>query len=81
MGEWRLAPPFFTSALDASEWSASRPDPFTCGEKAPGVHWIGGWVGLTAGLDATENKKLTLLPGIEPGPSSSQPFAIPTELL
>jgi hypothetical protein len=24
---------------------------FTPGERAPGVHWIGGWVGLRAGLD------------------------------
>jgi hypothetical protein len=28
------APPFFTSALDGGEWSASRPDRFTPGVKA-----------------------------------------------
>jgi hypothetical protein len=35
-------------------------------EKVPGTHWIGGWVGLTAGLDAVEERKISFLPGIEP---------------
>jgi hypothetical protein len=39
------APPFLTSALDGGEWSASRPDRFTPGERSPGTHWIGGLVG------------------------------------
>jgi hypothetical protein len=34
-----------TSALDGSEWSASRPGRFTPRETAPGTHWIGGWMG------------------------------------
>jgi hypothetical protein len=34
-----------TSALDGGEWSASRPGRFTLKERAPGTHWIGGWVG------------------------------------
>jgi hypothetical protein len=33
---------FLTSALAGGEWSASR---FTSGERAPGTHRIGGWVG------------------------------------
>jgi hypothetical protein len=33
---------FLTSALDGSEWSASRPGRFTPMERAPGTHWIGG---------------------------------------
>jgi hypothetical protein len=33
------------------EWSASRPCRFTPGERAPGTHWIGDWVGPRAGLD------------------------------
>jgi hypothetical protein len=33
---------FLTSALAGGEWSASRPGPFTPGNKAPGTHWIGG---------------------------------------
>jgi hypothetical protein len=36
---------FLTSALDGGEWSASSPDRFTLRERAPGTHWIGGWVG------------------------------------
>jgi hypothetical protein len=41
-----------TSALDGGEWPASRPGRFTPRERAPGTHWIGGWVGPRAGLDA-----------------------------
>jgi len=41
-----------TSALDGGEWSASRPGRFTLKERAPGIHWIGGWVGPRAVLDA-----------------------------
>jgi hypothetical protein len=43
---------FLTSVLDWSEYSASLPGHFTPREKAPGTHWIGGWVGSRAGLDA-----------------------------
>jgi hypothetical protein len=40
-----------TSALDGGEWSASCPGRFTPKERAPGTHWIGGWVGPRAVLD------------------------------
>jgi hypothetical protein len=43
---------FLTSALDGSEWSASRPGHFIHGERALGTHCIGGWVGSRVGLDA-----------------------------
>jgi hypothetical protein len=43
-----------TLALTRGEWSASRPGPFIQGERAPGTHWIGGWVGLRAGLADSE---------------------------
>jgi hypothetical protein len=36
---------FLTSALVGGEWSASRTGPFIPGEAAPGIHWIGSWVG------------------------------------
>jgi hypothetical protein len=36
------------------ELLASRPRCFTTGERAPGTHWIGGWVGPRAGLDDME---------------------------
>jgi hypothetical protein len=49
---------FLTSALVRFEWSASRFFRFTHGEKAPGTHWIGGWVGPRADLDDEEKRKL-----------------------
>jgi hypothetical protein len=53
LGEWRYSSIHsFASALDGGEWSASRPDRFTPKERAPGTHWIGGWVGPRAILDA-----------------------------
>jgi hypothetical protein len=56
---------FLTSALVGGEWSTSRPGCFTPGERAPGTHWIGGWVDLRAGLDYLEKRKLLTLPGLE----------------
>jgi len=40
------------SELDGRESSASRPGRFTLWVRAPASHWIGDWVGPTAGLDA-----------------------------
>jgi hypothetical protein len=31
---------------------------FTPGERTPGTHWIGGWVGPRAGLDAGARRKV-----------------------
>jgi hypothetical protein len=39
-------------------WSASRPDRFTPRERAPGTHWIGGWVGPRAVVDAVVKRKI-----------------------
>jgi hypothetical protein len=47
------------------EWSASRPDRFTPGGKAPVTHWIGGWVDPRSGLDDVEKRKFFTLPGLE----------------
>jgi hypothetical protein len=47
-----------TSALDGGEWSASRPGHFTPRERAPGTHWIGGWVGPRAVLDVVVKRKI-----------------------
>jgi hypothetical protein len=50
---------FSTSALDGGEWSASRPGRvFTPGERTPGTHCTGGWVGLRAGLDTEARGKV-----------------------
>jgi hypothetical protein len=56
---------FLTSALAGGEWSASRPGRFTPGERAPGTHWIGGWVAPRAGLDDMEKWKFLTPPGLE----------------
>jgi hypothetical protein len=56
---------FLISALVGGEWSTSRPDRFTPGERAPGTHWIGGWVDLRAGLYDLEKRKFLTLPGLE----------------
>jgi hypothetical protein len=49
---------FLTSALVGGEWSASGPGRFTPGERVPGIHWIGGWVGPRTGMENVEKKKI-----------------------
>jgi hypothetical protein len=46
-----------TLPLDG-EWSASRPSRFTPRERAPRTHWIGGWMGPKADLDAVARRKI-----------------------
>jgi hypothetical protein len=75
---------FLTSALAAGESSASRPGRFTPGERAPGTHWIGGWVVPTAGLDDMEKWKFLPQPGLllRPfGRPARKPVAIPSALI
>jgi hypothetical protein len=48
---------FLASALVVGEWSASHPGRFTPRERAPGTHWIGGWVDPRAGLDNVDKGK------------------------
>jgi hypothetical protein len=73
---------FFTSALFGGEWSASQPGRFTSGERAPVIHWIGGWVGSRTGLDVVEERKFLPPPGLELRPlgcpaSSQSPSWLP----
>jgi hypothetical protein len=49
---------FLTSALDGSEWSASRPGCALARVRAPGTHCTGGWVGPRAGLDTEARGKI-----------------------
>jgi hypothetical protein len=59
LGEWRYSSTHsLTSAVDGDDWSASRPGRFTPREGAPGTHWIGGWVGPRAVLDAVVKRKI-----------------------
>jgi hypothetical protein len=53
-----------TSALAGGEWSALRPGRFTPGERAPAIHWIGGWVDPRAGLDDVEKREFLTLLGL-----------------
>jgi hypothetical protein len=59
---------FTTSALDGELVVSITPQPrFTSGERTPGTHWTGGWVGPTGSLDTEDSGKNPLpLPGIEP---------------
>jgi hypothetical protein len=63
---------FLTSALAGGEWSVSRSGHFTPGERAPRVHWIGGWVSLRTSLDDVE-KILDPTGTRTPTPRSSSP--------
>jgi hypothetical protein len=76
---------FFTSALVAGEWSASRPGSFTPGGRAPCTHWIGRWMIPRAGLDDVEERKFLTLSGLKLQPLAVQlvgsrftDYAIPT---
>jgi hypothetical protein len=72
---------FLTSALAGGEWSASRPGRFTPGQKAPGTHWIRGWVDPRASLDDVEkilDPTGTRTPTLRS--SGPHPVAIPTTL-
>jgi hypothetical protein len=71
---------FLTSVPAGGEWSASRPDRLPPGEKAPGTHWIGGWVDPRAGLDYLEKRKFLTLLGLElrplGGPARSHSLSV-----
>jgi hypothetical protein len=59
IGEWRYNTTHsLTLALDGGEWSASCPSCFTFRERAPGTHWMGGWVGTRAALDVVVKRKI-----------------------
>jgi hypothetical protein len=59
IGEWRYSfTHSLTSTLYGGEWSASRPGRFTPRERAPGSHWIGGWVSPRAVMDAVVKRKI-----------------------
>jgi hypothetical protein len=54
-----IAPPFLTSALDGSEWLASRPCRYTPGARDHGTRWIGGWLSRKLSVDAEKKRKVT----------------------
>jgi hypothetical protein len=60
---------FMTSAVDRNKCSASRPGrALPPGERTPGTHCTGGWVGLRTGLDTEVRGKIFwLCQGSNPG--------------
>jgi hypothetical protein len=51
-GSGCIDPRMLTSALVVGGWPAARSGHFTVCERSLGAHWIGGWVGPRASLDA-----------------------------
>jgi hypothetical protein len=65
---------FSTSALDGGEWLASRLGrAFTPGERTPGTHCTGGWVGPRAGVDTEARGKIVPAGDRTPIARSSSP--------
>jgi hypothetical protein len=81
LGNRGIAPPILTSAQGRGEWSASDFCRFTPGERAIITHWIGGWVGPRAGLDAVEKTKISPLPESNLDPPAPYPVTITSRLL
>jgi hypothetical protein len=63
MGSGCIDPHFLN--LGTSWRAASHPGRFTPRQRAPGTHWIGGWVDPRSGLDAVEKRKFLFLSGLE----------------
>jgi hypothetical protein len=61
---------FLNSWLVEDKWSVPRPGRYNRGERAPGSHWIGGWVGNRASLDDVKKTEFLNLPVLEIRPLS-----------
>jgi hypothetical protein len=68
---WRSRAP----SLYCGEWSASHPGLSTPVDRASGTHWIGGWVGHRAGLEAVRNR--TPFPWLSAPPPPHYFLALP----
>jgi hypothetical protein len=56
-----MAPPFLTSTIHGSEWSASCLDHFTLVERSFCFYWLGDWMGSGQCLEAVEKRKIVCL--------------------
>jgi hypothetical protein len=72
-GSGGIAPRILYLGARWGNWSASRPSRFTARETAPRAHWIRGWVGPRAGLDAVVKGKI-------PNPCPDHPAHSPAQL-
>jgi hypothetical protein len=54
---------FFALTLNGGEWSVSRPDRFTSGERDAGTNFTEGWVYPTTGLDVVAKRNISLPAG------------------
>jgi hypothetical protein len=57
MGEWRYSSTILDLGIRWRLVVNFTPQPLYPGERAAGTHWIGGWVGPRAGLDAVEKRR------------------------
>jgi len=62
MGVEKQLHAFLISTLVGGEWSASHSGHSIPGERAPGTHWLEGWVGLRASLNMVAKIKIPSLP-------------------
>jgi hypothetical protein len=60
--------------LGTDDWLASCIFSFTSSEKAPGTHWLGGWVGPRTDLDVVAKRKIPS-PCRDSNPPIIQPIA------
>jgi hypothetical protein len=57
-GSGGIAPRILDFGTRWGEWSALRPGHFIPRERAPGTHWIWGWVGPRTGLNTVVRRKI-----------------------
>jgi hypothetical protein len=60
-----------SSEIDGDEWSASR-----LGRFNPLTHWIGGWEGSRAGMDAVAKRKISFIASAGNGNPIVRPVAL-----
>jgi hypothetical protein len=78
-GSRGMAPPILTLGTTCN-YSTSRPSCLTPTKDIPAIHWIGGWVGGSAGLDGFKSKNLHLGANRTPYLPASSVVTTPTEL-
>jgi hypothetical protein len=65
MGEWMYSSTFLDLGTSWTWVVSFTPRQLYPGERAPGTHWIGGWVGPRTSLDDAEKRKFMTLSGLE----------------